>query len=225
MANLHLVTGYAGKDHISAADFGSFNASIFGEGQYILKRGNQFEASVVTNNLIRVLDGDALMQGRHIRLAEGTYVDLAIENGTQGKLRNDLVVIRYTKDATTGIEESNLVVLKGTETDSSPVDPEYTTGNIINDHVIQADMLLWRIPLDGLNVGTPVKLYEEANLNPTLEDLGAAPANHDHDNRYYTEAEIDSKFENLPPPYTYGTEDLTPGVSELPAGQLYIVYE
>lgn len=27
------------------------------------------------------------------------------------------------------------------------------------------------------------------------------------------------------PPYTYGTEDLTPGVSELPAGQLYIVYE
>lgn len=32
-------------------------------------------------------------------------------------------------------------------------------------------------------------------------------------------------LENKAPAYTYGTTDLTAGVSELPTGQLYFVYE
>ena len=75
-----------------AADHASLNAAIFGAGQGVTNRGNQFAAEIVTNNQIRVLDGDIMMQGRHVRLNEGNYVDLAIENGEQGKLRNDLIV-------------------------------------------------------------------------------------------------------------------------------------
>lgn len=159
MANMHLVTGYAGQEHITAADQGSWNAAIVGSGEYVLKKGNQFSATVISNNQIRIADGDILMQGRHIRLNEGSYVDLAIENGAQGYFRNDLIVARYSKNSSTGIEEANLVLIKGTAVTSGAADPEYTSGNIITDHVLQNDMPLYRVPLDGLTVGNLVPLF------------------------------------------------------------------
>lgn len=160
MANMHLVTGYAGQEHVNAADHGALNAALFGEGQFVLLKGNQLAASIITNNSIRVLDGDIMMQGRHIRLNEGTYVDLAIENGQQGYLRNDLIVARYEKNSATGIEECNLVVIKGTAVTQNPADPAYTNGSIIEDHDILNDMPLYRVPLNGLNVGNLVRLFD-----------------------------------------------------------------
>ena len=173
MGNMHIVTGYKGENHVTAADVGSFNAAIFGAGQYVLNRGNKFSTTIVSNNQIRVADGDILMQGRHIRLNEGTYVDLTIDNGAQGYMRNDLIVARYTKDAASGVEDVNLVVIKGTPVEASPADPEYTTGDIINDHVYLADMPLYRVPIDGLNVQDLVCLYEEASIVPSPSDIGA----------------------------------------------------
>lgn len=157
--NLHLVTGYAGLEHITAADQASLYAVLFGSGQYVLPVGNKLAASVITNNKVRVLDGDILMQGRHIRLNEGSYVDLTIENGTQDMLRNDLIVVRYTKDASTGVESANLVVIKGTAVKSNPADPAYTVGDLLTDHDIQNDMPLYRVPLNGLNVQKLVPLF------------------------------------------------------------------
>lgn len=160
MANMHLVTGYGGSEHIKAEDQGAFNAALVGAGQYVFNNGSQFAATVITNNQIRIADGDILMQGRHIRLNEGSYVDLTIENGSQGYKRNDLIVARYTKNASTGVEEANLVVIKGTAAADAAADPEYTSGDIINDHVLQNDMPLYRVPLDGLTVGSLVPLFE-----------------------------------------------------------------
>lgn len=174
MANLHLVTGYAGQAHVTAADDGSFNTAIFGNGQYVLDIGSKFAASVVSNNKITIADGDLLMQGRHVRLNEGTTVDLTITNGTQGKLRNDLIVARYTKDSVSGVEQVNLVVIQGTAVDSDPADPEYTSGDIINDHALLNDMPLYRVPLNGLTVGTPVALFSMASVmnRSNFNDLG-----------------------------------------------------
>lgn len=190
MGNMHIVTGFRGENHVTAADVGSFNAAIFGSGQYVLNRGSKFATTILTNNSIRVADGDLLIQGRHVRLNEGSYVDLTIENGAQGFLRNDLIVARYTKDSNSGVEDVNLVVIKGTPAASNPVDPEYTSGDIINDHVYLADMPLYRVPLDSLNVQTLVPLFEMASLQEPhasthakggsdeikLTDIGAAAA-------------------------------------------------
>lgn len=159
MGNLHLVTGYAGEAHITADDQGSLNAAVFGEGQFVLNRGNKLSASIVTNNQIKVLDGDILMQGRHIRLNNGTYVELAIENGAQGYNRNDLIVARYTKSSSTGVEDCNLIVIKGTATTGAASDPEYTSGDIISGNALQNDMPLYRVPINGLNVQDLVPLF------------------------------------------------------------------
>ena len=161
MGNLHLITGYLGREHITATDQAAFNAALIGTGQFVLKKGKVFEALVVSNNQIRIHDGELMMQGRFVRLNPDTYVDLTIDNGTQGKKRNDIIVARYTKNNVTGVEEVNLVVIKGTLVDSNPVDPEITEGDITNGEAAQHDFPLWRIPLDGLNVGEPVALFGE----------------------------------------------------------------
>ncbi len=159
MGNVHLVTGYAGASHITAADQGSFNAAIFGAGQYVLDRGSKLAATVVTNNQIRIADGDLLMQGRHIRLE--SYVDLTIDSGTQGRNRNDLIVARYTRNNSTGVEDCNIVVIKGTATTGTASDPSYTAKNLLEGNVSQNDMPLYRVPLSGITVGTLVKLFDE----------------------------------------------------------------
>lgn len=170
MGNLHLVTGYAGQAHITAEDHGSLNAALLGSGHYVLERGNKFSASAITSNQIRVLDGDLLIQGRHVRMPENTYVDLAIDSGAQGVKRNDLIVARYTKNSGTGVEDCNLVVIKGTAVSGNPVDPEYVSGDILGNHDVQVDFPLYRIPIDGLTVGTLVQLFSVVKVVTTNDD-------------------------------------------------------
>lgn len=64
----HIVTGYAGKEHVTSADAGALNAGIVGSRKYVLKTGNQFAAEIVSNNLIKVKSGDLVNQGRHMRM-------------------------------------------------------------------------------------------------------------------------------------------------------------
>lgn len=162
MGNMHLVTGYQGQDHVTAADHGSMYAAIFGNGSYVLDRGNKLAASVISSNKVRIADGDIVLQGRHIRLNEGANIDLTIENGTQGYKRNDLIVARYTRNASTGIEEANLVVIKGAASTSTPADPAYNNGDILTDHAEVVDFPLYRVPLDGITVGTLEQLFDVA---------------------------------------------------------------
>ena len=230
MGNLHLVTGYAGQAHVTAADHGSLNAALFGSGQYVLNRGNKFAASVVTNNQIKVLDGDLMIQGRHVRLNEGTYVELTIENGEQGMFRNDLIVARYTKNSGTGVEDCNLVVIKGTAANANPSDPEYTSGDIIEGNVLQADMPLYRVPLNGINIEDLVPLFTEGRAGVSEEEVkrwnDKADSDHKHDDRYYTETEVNNLLAAKAPAYTYGTEDITAGsASAEPEGSLHFVIE
>lgn len=175
MGNLHLVTGYAGQEHVTSADVGALNALMYGSGQYLLATGNQMAASVITSNTIRILDGEILMQGRHIRLEKDTYVDLTIENGTQGYSRNDLIVARYQKDSVSGVESVNLVVIKGENATSNPPYPEYTKGDILGGALMN-DMPLYRVPIDGLNVGNPVNQL-------VATDISVIKLNEDKQNR------------------------------------------
>lgn len=178
MANLHLVTGYAGAEHVTATDQAALNAAMVGTGQFVFDKGNVFKAQVVTNNQIRVLDGELMMQGRFVRLNPDTYVELTIENGAQGKLRNDLIAVRYTKNTSTGVEDVNLVVIKGTAVDGNPVDPAVTEADITNGEATLHEFPLWRIPINGLNVNTPVPLFGEPFMDsmrtlPTIRDAVA----------------------------------------------------
>lgn len=191
MANMHLITGYAGQEHITAVDQSAFNAALMGTGQFVLDKGEKFAAQVITNNQIRIKDGELMMQGRFVRLAPDTYVDLTIDSGAQGMKRNDLIVARYTKNTVTGVEAVNLDVIKGTAAASNPTDPAHTEGDITNGEDALNDFPLWRIPLDGLTVGAPVALFGE----PFADSLRTLPEIRNTVNQIYDE--VDETLDNF----------------------------
>ncbi|WP_236718814.1 hypothetical protein [Bifidobacterium longum] len=162
---VELITGYAGTPHIGSDDIGAFQAGIVGPGDYALTTGNQLKATMSNANTIAVQSGDAILNGRHVHLTGTTTA--TVQSGTQGQKRNDLAVLRYTKNTTTGVETCSIVVLKGTPTTGTPADPAHNTGSIL-DGVATADMPLYRIPLDGITVGTLVPLF---NVLKPMKDV------------------------------------------------------
>lgn len=162
---VELITGHAGSAHISAADDGWLNVGVVGSGKYVLDTGTQFACNVQSANLVTIGIGDALFEGRHVRVSATENV--ALDNGAQGVNRNDLICIKYEYNSITSVESASIVVLKGTAVSGTPSDPTIPSGSIL-EGATAAYMALWRIPISGITVGTPVNLYGEV-LSPIDE--------------------------------------------------------
>lgn len=150
-----LVTGHAGKAHATAEQAAGLNAGILGLDDYVLNVHDKFKITVVSANKVTIGTGELVMQGRHV--SQGTPEDLIVTNGSQGQKRNDLIVCRYAKDSQ-NIESAKLVVVRGTPTTGTPTDPAVNTTSPL-DGGTTYDMPLYRIPLDGITIGTPVALF------------------------------------------------------------------
>ncbi len=157
--SLHLITGYKGSPHITAADQGMFHAGFIANGDVVLPVGRMFEAQVVSNNKIRIYDGCLLMQGRNVNLENGTYEDVTISNGTQSMNRNDLIVARYEKSLVSGIEKVTFAVIQGTSVSGTATDPACTTGDILSGNTLH-EMPLYRVKLSSLSVASVEPLFK-----------------------------------------------------------------
>lgn len=152
---VELVTGHAGKAHATAEQAAGLNAGILGLDDYVLNVHDKLKITVVSANKVTIGTGELVMQGRHV--SQGTPEDLIVTNGSQGQKRNDLIVCRYAKGSQ-NIESAKLVVVRGTPTTGTPTDPAVNTTSPL-DGGATYDMPLYRIPLDGITIGTPVPLF------------------------------------------------------------------
>lgn len=152
---VELVTGHAGKAHATAEQAAGLNAGILGLDDYVLDVHDKLKITVVSANKVTIGTGELVMQGRHV--SQGTPEDLIVTNGSQGQKRNDLIVCRYAKGSQ-NIESAKLVVVRGTPTTGTPTDPAVNTTSPL-DGGTTYDMPLYRIPLDGITIGTPVALF------------------------------------------------------------------
>lgn len=150
-----IVDGMTGTKHISSDDLAALNTATVGKADCVLKYGNDFALTMASANSATLGTGVGMVGGK--RFWNQAPVQLTVESGAQGQKRNDLVVARYAKTSA-GIESITPVVVKGTPTTGTPADPA-TTAN---------DLKLWRVPLNGITVGTPVKLFE---IIPALATL------------------------------------------------------
>lgn len=155
MPNL-LVTGKWSEPHVTSAQQRNYNAGIAGDGQYVM---SGMTATMTNSNTCHIDPGVASFNGADVEVPAGG-VDLTIENGTQGQKRNDLVVLRYTKNPGSQVEDVSLTVIKGTPTSGTATDPAHNEGSIL-DGDSPCDMPLWRIPLNGIDVGDPVRLFKD----------------------------------------------------------------
>lgn len=152
---VELVTGHAGKAHATAEQAAGLNAGILGLDDYVLDVHDKLKITVVSANKVTIGTGELVMQGRHV--SQGTPEDLIVTNGSQGQKRNDLIVCRYAKSSQS-VESAKLVVVRGTPTTGTPTDPAVNTTSPLNRGTTY-DMPLYRIPLDGITIGTPVALF------------------------------------------------------------------
>lgn len=164
---MQLNTGDTGRAVSPAAD-GSLYSKIFGSGCYVLSGGNELKAEIQSNNLIKIYDGDLIMQGRHSYIPASDSDNVTINNGSQGMNRKDLIVARYTKDST-GVEDVTLQVVQGTATSGTATAPGYTDGDILKGATAK-DFPLYEVSLTGINITEVKKLFKVLGTNEDLDD-------------------------------------------------------
>lgn len=153
---IELVDGKAGTAHISSEDKAIIHQAKFSKSDVVFDWGDAFKCSMSSSNRATIGTGCASIQGLdwHITAAES----VTISNGSQGMKRNDLICAHYNRSPKTGNELVELVVLKGSPNATAAADPKVPSGKILSG-AVDAYMPLWRIPLDGITVGTPVRLF------------------------------------------------------------------
>ncbi|MCI7553067.1 MAG: hypothetical protein MSA23_04010, partial [Collinsella sp.] len=152
-----IVDGMTGTKHISSDDLSALNVATIGKADCVLKYGDNFKLTMASANSATLGTGVGMVGGK--RFWNHAATSLTVQSGTQGQKRNDLIVARYAKTSA-GIESITPVVIKGTPTTGTAADPEVTAN----------DLKLWRVPLDGIRVGEPVKLFEPVASLATLGD-------------------------------------------------------
>lgn len=169
---MEIITGYTGKPHVTSEQDRDVNIGVVGEGSYVLQTGMQLKAEVSSNNEIKIRDGVLMHQGCTASIKKNTYDSLTIINGSQGMKRVDLIVARYEKNQDNKKESLDLKVIQGTPAESNPAAPQYTKGDIqAGDYV--ADMPLYKVIIDGLNITEVKKAFEIVGSNKDLtEKLG-----------------------------------------------------
>ena len=153
---IELVDGKAGVAHISSEDKAIIHQAKFSKSDVVFDWGDAFKCTMGSANKATIGTGCASIQGLdwHITAAES----VTISNGSQGMKRNDIICAHYHRDSSTGVEKVELAVLKGSPNATAAADPTIPSGKILSG-AVDAYMPLWRIPLDGITVGTPVRLF------------------------------------------------------------------
>lgn len=156
-----LITGHSGAGHITSADAGRLIAGVVGLDRYVLPTGKKFAYTIISNNEIDIADGDLVDQGRHITLPQNEIEVVQIENGTQGKERIDTIAIKYTMDASSGIESASMVLKKGTPVtigSGTAAPAALTTGNIYAG-ATEDETALYYVYISGITITKVVQSF------------------------------------------------------------------
>ncbi len=153
---IELMDGRTGEAHISSEDWATFNAATYGVTEGVFDWGDGFKLSMSTSNKGTIGAGAGLVDGKRVWVK--TPESVTIESGGQGVKRHDVVGIQYETHST-NLERAVVKVVKGTPS-ASPADPDLPS----------KFLPLWRVPLDGLNVGAPVALFEKLPTAAGLRD-------------------------------------------------------
>lgn len=165
---MKIITGYRAEPHITAQQDRNVNMGIFGSGTYIVDMGSKMAATVVSANEITIADGLLIAEGCTAEVERGTSESMEIANGSQGMLRTDLIVVRYTKASGTGVEDMQLAVITGTPAASNPADPSYNTGSIAAGDTL-VDFPIYKVSLNGISIENVTRIPSIVSVAKTSD--------------------------------------------------------
>ena len=175
---MNIITGYRGEPHLTSQQDRNRNIGIFGVTPRIIKGvGSEMAASIISATEIQIADGMVVCQGCMAEITRGTSESLTIDNGEQEMARTDLIVIRYSKNSGSGVEEMQLAVIKGTAAASNPQTPAYNTGTIANGDTL-VDFPLYQVDISGISITGITLLMDKTSvvnwINTVLDKIGYA---------------------------------------------------
>ena len=166
---MELVTGRAGSPHITSQQDRQKHQGIWGTGAYILNTGNNLETVVQSSNNIQIKDGALMSQGALFSVKVGTVDEVTIANGSQGMMRKDVIVARYTYNQGTNTEKAEWAVVQGTPAANNPQIPQITEGDIqAGDATVDTSVFI--VTLDGINITSVDVVPELASDIPEIMD-------------------------------------------------------
>lgn len=168
---MEIITGYRGEPHVTSQQERNTNIAIFGDDACIIKGiDSELAATVVSANLVTISDGMLIAQGCTACIERGTSDSIAIDNGSQGVQRIDLIVARYTRNAGTAVEDMTLEVIKGTPSANDPTVPAHTTG-LIADGDTLVEFPLYRVNINGISITSVERLVEVTSVAELITNI------------------------------------------------------
>lgn len=174
---MELVTGFQGKNHVTAEQIADFNRGIFGNAA-ILPVGSKMAVEIQTANRITVKDGVAVFDGREVYIGYGKNETVNLTSGTQGMKRHDIVVVEYKKENESGVESVALKVLPGTPSSTAPKDPavndvDIRTGTIYSEKPF-CRVRLNGTAIEGIDMLVEVKEFKKHTFADPVKSLTEA---------------------------------------------------
>lgn len=166
---MEIVSGRTGKPHVTSQQFRQIIEGIIGDDSCILPSGENLEPELVSNNSLKIRSGMMCHHGNVSSVKIGTYDEVELTNGSQGMKRIDLIVNRYTRNEEDNTEKNEWVVIMGTPTESNPVVPEYTQGDLQKGDLVD-DCPAFEVHFDGINIVEVTKKLEIAKTNKDLSN-------------------------------------------------------
>lgn len=160
---MEIITGYRDEPHVTSQQERDANIALYGTGVYILNVGSKLAATVISANEIEIADGLVMVEGCTAEVERGTTESIAIDNGEQGMLRKDLIVVRYSKNTSTNVEDMEIDIIKGTPATANPATPEYTEGSIADGDIL-VEFPIYEINLNGIAIQSVKRLAEYKEL-------------------------------------------------------------
>lgn len=138
--------------HINAEDDAQIYRGLLGGSGILLADGN-LALSKVDNNTVRMQSGVFSNQGYLLCVQGGTTVDFAIDNGTAGAFRHDLIVAHFTRGGGETPDAHVIEVVKGTDaaTAAGAADPTLIQGDLTAGGTERQEPI-WRVLLEGTTI-------------------------------------------------------------------------
>lgn len=165
---MDLLTSYKGKAHLTSMQFRALIESICGSESRIANLDEKMILELAENNTVKIRSGILIHHGAVMQVKRGTYDPITYQNGSQGMKRIDLIVAKYNKSADTKIEDAEWEIIQGEASDSDPVVPTFTEGNMQDGDLIDRCAFA-ELHFDGINVTEVKQLVPVARNTEELE--------------------------------------------------------
>lgn len=156
---LHLIDGRAGRAHITSDDIARLNTALVGEKHCVFEYLENLKCTMQSSRRAMISTGAGMVDGHRFVVSSAETVQLG--GGSAGMKRIDIVCAQHSiesGDAYTGKEKVEFSVARGIPHASNPLPPSTPSNSFA----------LWRIPVDGINFGTPEALFD---LVPTVASM------------------------------------------------------